>query len=481
MTGREPSRSHARPLCVDLDGTLVRTDTLMESVLGLLKRRPWLVIPMIAWLCGGKARLKSEIAKRYMLDAATLPYRDALVAWVAEEARRRPVYLVTAAHQSIAASVAAHLGLFDGIYATARLNLSARNKAAVLTEAFGEGGFDYAGNSRDDLAVWSCAGGAVVVAASARVARAARAMGRVLAEMDPPPSRMETARRWLRALRIYQWVKNLLVFVAPVAAHTVASPDTFDRSVAAFVAFGFAASAVYLLNDLLDLPADRSHPRKRLRPFAAGELSLLQGVVAGIGLLAAAFVAASFLGAKFNGVLLSYVVVTTLYSVWLKQKLFLDVAALAWLYTVRVIGGAAAADLALSSWLLSVCGYGFLCLALVKRFAELSTLARKQAVAAAHRAYQVQDMPVVMALGCASGLVASLVMALYVDSEASRMRYGHPEFLWALSPIVTIGLGRMWLVAGRGQMHDDPIVFVAKDRVSLLLAAGAALCFWAAI
>ena len=473
--------ARTQPLCVDLDGTLIRSDTLVESALALLKRAPWLLFAMVAWLFGGKARLKGEIAARQPLDASRLPYRMDLVEWLREQAAHRPVYLATAAHRSIAEGVARHLPLFSGVFSTEDVNLSSSNKARALAAAFGDKGFDYIGNDRADLAVWRHSAGILVAGANPAVSREARRLGPVLAEFDAAPSLGQRLRLWTKGLRLYQWVKNVLVFVAPLAAHALWEPQAWARLAVAFLAFGLAASAIYLVNDLLDLEVDRAHPRKRNRPFAAGLLPITHGLLASPVLLVVALTLAASLGSRFVLVLLSYVVVTTLYSAWIKQKLFFDVAALAWLYTVRVVAGAVALSLPLSSWLLSVCGYGFLCLALVKRFAELASMEREQRDAAAGRAYRVQDMPVVMALGCAAGLVASLVMALYVDSTASHLRYSHPKFLWALSPILMVGIGRLWLIAGRGNMHDDPIVFVAKDRASLALGALAGACVWMAV
>ena len=473
--------TRAQPLCVDLDGTLIRSDTLVESALALLKRAPWMLFAMVMWLLGGKARLKAAIAARQPLDASRLPYRAELVQWLREQAAHRPVYLATAAHRSIADDVARHLAFFTGVFSTDRVNLSSGNKAQALAAAFGDKGFDYIGNDHADIPVWRQSAGILVVGASAAVSRAARRLGPVLAEFDGAPSLGQRLRLWVKALRLYQWVKNLLVLVAPVAGHVLGLADTWEHIAVAFLSFGLAASAIYLLNDLLDLEVDRAHPRKRNRPFAAGTLPVMHGLLVSPVLLAAAFALGTTLGGKFILVLVSYVAVTTLYSGWIKQKLFFDVAALAWLYTVRVVAGAVAVGLPLSSWLLSVSGYGFLCLALVKRFAELASMERENKDTAAGRAYRVQDMPVVMALGCAAGLVASLVMALYVDSTASHVRYSHPIFLWALSPLLMIGMGRLWLIAGRGHMHDDPIVFVVKDKASLALAALAGLCIWAAI
>lgn len=477
-----PEAQGARPLCVDLDGTLIRSDTLIESAIELLRRQPWLIVAMLWWLFSmGKAGLKREIARRVSLDASLLPYRAEFIEWLQAQAALRPLYLATAAHQSVADAVATHLGLFAGVFATQEVNLSSRNKAQELTRAFGVRGFDYAGNSRDDLAVWSAAAGAVVVGAPPPVARLARQLGAVHAEFDPQAPLATRLRLWIKALRVYQWVKNLLVFLGPLAAHSIVQGPTLLRASAAFVAFSLAASAIYLINDLMDLRADRLHPRKRARPFAAGTLDMLHGVVVAGALLLAALAVSIWLGWAFVGVLVSYVVVTTLYSAWLKRQLFIDVAVLAWLYTVRVIGGTVACDLGLSFWLLSVCAYGFLSLALVKRFAELASMRQENREDASGRAYRVSDMPVVMALGVGAGLVASLVMALYVDSTISHVRYSQPQWLWPLFTIILIGIGRLWLLAGRGQMHDDPIVFVARDKVSMGLLAVAVVMVLMAI
>jgi 4-hydroxybenzoate polyprenyltransferase len=286
---------------------------------------------------------------------------------------------------------------------------------------------------------------------------------------------------WVRELRLYQWVKNLLVFVAPLAAHRLSDPATLGPTVVAFFAFGFAASAIYVVNDLVDLDADRVHPRKRRRPFASGALPLLGGFVAAPLLLAAAAALALGVGATFVLVLAAYVVLTTLYSLWLKRKLFVDVATLACLYTLRVVGGAAAGGFGVSFWLLALCAYGFLSLALLKRYSELVSMRATGDVAAAGRGYVAGDTPLVLALGASSGLAATLVMALYVDSQASQLMYRHPEFLWSLVALMTVAIGRLWLKAERGLMHDDPIVYVARDRFSLVLVAVALVAVWLAL
>lgn len=475
MTDRSPV-----PLCIDLDGTLIRSDTLVESLLELLRREPWAVLAIPLWLAAGKANLKARIAERTSIDAELLPYREELVAWAREQSALRPVVLVTAAHRKIAEAVARHLGFFSEVMATESVNLKAARKAEALVARFGEKGFDYAGNDQPDLAVWSRARQAIVVGALPAVVRAARASNEVAREFDLSPSPLRALRSWIRALRLYQWVKNLLVFVAPAAAHTLFEGPTLIASLLAFIAFGLAASSVYLLNDLLDLHSDRLHPRKRRRPFASGELPLAAGLGAAPLLLAASLALAAWIGLAFLAVLLVYLVCTTTYSFWLKRRSFVDVALLAALYTLRVVAGAAAVGLPLSFWLLAVCAYGFLGLALLKRYSELRDLGADGRVGAAGRGYTTADLPVVLALGIGCSLLATLVTALYIESYASRALYSRPEALWALVGLMLLGVGRLWMKAGRGQMHDDPIVFVARDWPSIgLVACAAVAVMWA--
>jgi len=464
------------PLCVDLDGTLIRTDSLVESALELVRQRPLSALLAPFWLLKGKAGFKSKIASRIKLFPETLPYRESLVKWLREQARVRKVYLATAAHHSIAEAVANYLGCFTGVIATRSVNLSAHNKAKALAEQFGDGQFDYVGNSKDDLPVWQKARHAVVVGASASLVGRVRAERPVEREFETPgrsgPSVLLSV---LHACRLHHWVKNLLVFLVPVAAHRFLDAAVLVPSLLAFLAFGLAASGTYVINDLLDLAADRAHPRKKKRPFAAGDIPLTVGLVVGPALLALAFIVGLTAGRNFSWLLGTYIVSTFLYSTWLKRLVFVDVAMLAGFYALRVVAGAAASQIGLSFWLLSVCAYGFLSLALMKRFTEVMSLYGRQFDATPARGYKAGDRAVVLALGVGTGLVCSLVMALYIDSPASRIYYAYPDFLWVLVVLVIMGTGRLWLIAGRGEMHDDPLLFVARDPASLALLAAAAI------
>jgi 4-hydroxybenzoate polyprenyltransferase len=456
------------PLCVDLDGTLIRTDLLMESALSLLRRNPLNVFRFAGWLLHGKARLKREIAQRTEIDVTLLPYEQRLVDWLrADQAHRRQI-LCTASDQKLADAVAAHVGGFETVLASdGRCNLAGAHKAEALRGRYGDGGFDYAGNAAPDLRVWQHARRAVLVNASARVVRAAQkrfAVERVFAREGG------SLRTWIKALRVHQWLKNLLVFLPLAAAHLVMSREAVGRCVLAFLCFGLCASGVYILNDLLDLDADRAHPRKRRRPFANGALSLHSGLVAAPLLIAAAFALATPLSWRFAVVLGGYFVLTTGYSLFLKRVPMLDTVVLAGLYTIRIIAGAAAIGIGLSFWLLAFSMFLFFSLALIKRYTELHSLLRdgKSRVA---RGYAVEDLSLVQSLGAASGYLSVLVLALYINSTASEALYRHPQVLWLLCPALLYWLSRSWLIAHRGAMHDDPVVFALTDNVSRIVLA----------
>lgn len=458
-----PEDTHLLPLCVDLDGTLLRSDMLVESTLALMAQRPWLAFMLPVWLLRGKANLKQQVASRITVDPADLPYDERVLALLRDQPGRQRV-LCTASDESLARPVADHLGCFDEVIASnGKRNLSGHHKAQALVDRFGERGFDYAGNGSIDLSVWARARGAVVVNAGNRLANAARRHCPVQLHL---PRQYGGARTWLRALRVHQWLKNLLVFVPLLASHRMFDPDSLLKSAAGFLAFGLCASGVYLLNDLLDLPSDRQHPRKRLRPFAAGLLPLLQGALMAPLLAVAGLCLAWWAEPKFAGVLAVYYLLTLAYSLRLKRVVMLDVILLAALYTVRIIGGTVVIGAALSFWLLAFSMFIFLSLALLKRYTELSAMLAAGRSDAAGRGYAVDDLPLLQSQGAASGYLAVLVLALYINSTESIALYARPQVLWLLCPLILYWVSRIWVVAHRGGMHDDPVVFAATDRVS---------------
>jgi 4-hydroxybenzoate polyprenyltransferase len=471
--------ARAVPLCIDLDGTLIRSDLLVESALQLLRTNPLYLFRFAGWLLRGKAHLKQEIAQRTSLDVAALPYEQRLLGWLHENAGSRHRVLCTASDRKFADAVAAHVGGFDEVLASdGEHNLSGRNKARVLCERFGERGFDYAGNEARDLPVWSCARRAIVVNAPAGLARRAGGVSEVEHVFERHGSRLHA---WLRALRLHQWLKNLLIFLPLLTAHLVLAPGAVLRSALAFLSFCICASGVYLLNDLLDLDADRRHPRKRLRPFAAGALPLTAGLVAAPLLTLAAFALALAISPLFAAVLATYYALTLAYSFALKRIAMLDTVVLAGLYTIRIVAGTAALQIATSFWLLAFSMFLFLSLAMIKRYTELAALLKVGDSRSAGRDYVVDDLPLVQSLGGASGYLAVLVLALYINSTASEALYRHPQVLWLLCPVLLYWISRAWLIAHRGEMHDDPVVFATTDRISRLLLALAVVIVFGAI
>jgi 4-hydroxybenzoate polyprenyltransferase len=469
------------PLCVDLDGTLIRSDVLLESLLLLVKANALYLLLAVFWLLrGGKAGLKAEIAARVTLNPAELPYNQELLAWLkSERAQGRSLWLCTAANEKLANSVARHVGLFDGVIASdSHNNLAGERKARQLVDRFGHGGFDYCGNERRDIAIWRWARGAIIVNAPAALARQVGADLSVLGTFPAAGSRL---RAVVRALRPHQWAKNVLVLVPLFAAHRMGDPAALADAVLGLVAFCLCASSVYLLNDMLDLEADRAHARKSKRPFAAGDLSLAAGFALIPALLAGAVLIAAFLPEKFQWWLAAYYVLTAAYSFALKRLLLVDAVALAGLYTLRIIAGAGAATVALSFWLLLFSVFLFLSLAFVKRYAELDALRRQQRLQAIGRGYHVEDLAVLQSFGTAAGYLSVLVLALYINSPDIQPLYRHPKAIWVLCGLMLYWISRVWMTAHRGAMHDDPVVYALRDRVSLGLGLVAAITIAVAV
>lgn len=433
----------------------------------MLIARPWLAVLIPGWLLRGKANLKREIASRVQLDPGSLPYdRRVLELLRAQPGRHR--VLCTASDFQLAQMVAEHLGCFDEVIASdGRTNMSGSRKAEALVSRFGERGFDYAGNSSVDLSVWRHARGALVVNAGERLAGQAEKRCEVLQHL---PAEASARGSWPHAMRLHQWLKNLLVFLPLLASHQFLDAPKLFSSLMAFLAFGLCASGVYLLNDLLDLRSDRGHPRKSARPFASGQIPLIHGLFMAPMLAAAGLLLAWWIAPLFGLVLGCYYLLTLAYSLRLKRVPMLDVIVLASLYTVRIIGGAAAIDTPPSFWLLAFSMFIFLSLALLKRYTELATMAEKGRATAAGRGYVVADLPLLQSLGSSAGYLSILVLALYINSSESLALYSHPKALWLICPLMLYWISRAWIIAHRGGMHDDPVIFAVMDRTSRVIA-----------
>jgi 4-hydroxybenzoate polyprenyltransferase len=470
MATIHPAREAA--LCVDMDGTLIRTDTLWECVLLLIRVEPAAIFFLLPWLFRGRAYLKQQIALRVQLDPANLPFNGEFVEWLkSERAVGRWMVLATAADQSVARAVAQYVGLFDEVIAsTGTDNLKGSKKLARLQERFGAD-FDYAGNSRADVPIWKRARWAISVESPAPLVNRLARDGKLFQSFDRKPRRLNA---WRRALRVHQWSKNVLVFVPAITAHRILEPSVLQRTGLIFLAFSLCASALYIVNDLLDLTSDRLHPRKRLRPFASGDLPIAAGVIAALVLLAGGFCLAALLGRVPVLLVLAYASVSVSYSLWLKKRAPLDVFLLSGLYTFRVLAGGVANHIWLSGWLLSFSGFLFLSLAFNKRFSELYR-SRNSEGRVDGRGYLTTDIQQVNILGVTCGLIASLVLAFYISSEQVRVLYLQPMYLWLLVPVLLYWITTLWILSGRGKVNEDPVVFALKSPSTYWLGSIAIL------
>jgi 4-hydroxybenzoate polyprenyltransferase len=455
-----------KPLVVDLDGSLVRTDLLYESFLNVLPLGLRVNFGALRALAVSKAAIKCRLAEACDLDYATLPYDRVVMELInAAKTQGRKVFLATAADAKHAQAVVDHLGVFDGWYASdGTTNLLGSKKAEVLAAAFGENGFDYIGNDAADLPVWKLADKAYGVGLSNSVKMRLEAFKGNYIALDRAKASRQT---WFKAFRFHQYVKNLLIFVPLLTSHQFTSKN-FLVNLVAFLAFCSCASAVYILNDLLDLKSDRAHPSKRSRPFANGFLDLRTGMAVIPGLLVFAAILATQISLEFFGVLVGYFALTTAYSFYLKRKMLVDVVVLATLYTMRIIAGSVAAEIQISQWLFVFSIFIFTSLALVKRYIELSTRLDRGLPDRSDRNYRIGDLDVIGALAAASGMNAITIFALYVASPDVQALYRHPKVLWLICPILLYWIGRVLMMAHRRFMDDDPIVFALKDRISAL-------------
>lgn len=469
----------SRSVCVDLDGTLLATDTLAEGVMRLVRANPLMVLMLPYWWLCGKARLKAEVATRTHLDVELLPYRQSVLdALKRQKADGAKLFLTTGAHRRVAEAVASHLGIFDGIFFTeGDVNLTSHAKRELLVAKFGEKGFDYFGNSRDDIEIFEHARDVTVVAPDAAAKKWSKQRTAGMIEGD-----RVSARTYFKAIRIHQWLKNSLVFAPLFLSQLEYQPAAVVQAFLAFFAFSFAASAVYVLNDLIDLPSDRQHATKRNRPFASGVLSIATGVKLAVTLALASGALALLLPSAFGACLLIYAVITTAYSFWLKKKLLLDVFTLAGLYSLRVIAGAAAIGTDNSFWLLAFSMFFFLGLALVKRQVELAAVTLPTHASLSGRGYRASDLQVIAMSGLCAAFASVLVLALYIDSPEVSRHYNQPWLLWPLCPMTLYLTIRIWVLASRGEMKEDPVQFLMLDwRSQLVIAAGAVLVMLATL
>jgi 4-hydroxybenzoate polyprenyltransferase len=465
------------PLCVDLDGTLLKTDLLFESLARLLRQKPWFILLVPFWCLQGRARLKQNVARRIAIHVPSLPYHKEFLEWLrSQKVEGRRLMLVTAADQSIAREIANHLGIFDAVWASdGRRNLKGNRKLQLLRKEL-RGEFEYAGNSRSDLEIWRHCSHAITVGASPSLVLRVRRHVATVATFDGVSRRLT---HYTGALRCHQWAKNVLIFVPLLTSHQFMHPVLLWKATLSALLFSLCASAQYILNDLMDLDADRQHRIKRTRPFANGDLPLETGFILAPALLGLGLAGALVLSPLFAAVLGIYFVLSLAYSLHIKKVILLDAFVLSGLYTLRIIGGHVVTGVAFSVWLLSFAFFLFLSLAFSKRWTELNN-AQHSTAAIAGRGYEIGDIGQINLFGVCSAFLSAVVFILYLQSENVKELYQQPQLLWFLSPIYLYWVSRLWVLSARGNVSEDPVLFVLKDPVTYVITACAGLIMLAA-
>ena len=470
ISNLESTTLNLRPLCVDLDGTLVKSDTLVDSLLVLLRTRPTLMLKLPGRLLHGKAAFKAYVTESISLDVAHLPYNRQLLQFLQQErAKGRRIYLTTGANIAIAHRVAAHLGIFTGVLGSDNAtNLTGNKKLLSLRNLLGSVAFDYIGNDTPDLPLLAQATEPMVANPSLRLRM--RLWARGIRPTHEFFERSHPLNSLLRAMRLHQWSKNLLIYLPLLLAHGLTIGRLFT-AFEAFCCFSLTASATYMVNDLLDIEADRRHPLKRLRPFASGDLSALAGLGIAVAFLLLAISGARLLPPAFIVWLLLYLASTLAYSLYLKRIVLVDVLMLSGLYILRLLAGSAATQTPISHWLAGFSMFLFLSLAIVKRFAELENLRASGATPRNNRGYLLADLDQLRSFGTASAYAAVVVFAIYISGLDVMKLYYHPKLLWLIMPLMILWLNRVWLLASRGQLDEDPVAFALTDKMSLLIGA----------
>ena len=453
-------------LAVDLDGTILKSDMLHESFWSAASTSWRIPFFTIMQLFKGKAAVKDFLQKHSNIDVETLPYNEEVVNYVQRfRAAGGRTILVTASQQHFAERIAAHLQIFDEVHGSDEvINLKGSVKANYLIERFGEGNFSYIGDATADLPIWNASCKIITVNANDTLRNKTERLGIPTEHFDLKGS---TWRHYMKCCRPHQWIKNLLVFLPMLAAHEL-SGEAFYKSMLAFVAFSLIASGVYILNDLLDLNSDRSHPRKCQRPLASGAVPISLGSVLIIMLLLIGFSVSFMVNLKFFFILVVYWFMTTFYSLILKREIIVDICTLAGLYTLRILAGGVATDIGLSVWLIAFSIFFFFSLASVKRQAELQDMSNRGEIVANGRGYQVEDLALFRTISVTSGYMSVMVMSLYINTPTVQILYTFPDLLWCICAVLVYWVTRVVMITHRGQMNDDPVAFALNDRISQL-------------
>ena len=454
-----------KPLCVDLDGTLIRTDLLFESIISHCKKNPFLIIQILKYSLRSKSSLKCMLSDSNSIDVANLPYCPSVLAFLKEESKKRDLVLATGTNIKYAQKISNHLGIFQDVIASSEdINMTGVRKAKHLEEKFGIKGFDYVGNSSQDVPVWKSANKGYSVVKST--------WGLDNVDILPITKNTLTFKVLAKLLRVHQWSKNILIFVPLILSHQLNSATNLTLSLKAFISFCLMASSVYILNDIIDVDNDRKHPKKRFRPIPSGDIQLPVAITAFVLLMTSSlFISLQLTSWTMALYPLFYLTLNLFYSACLKQLLIVDICVLTSFYLIRIIFGGAATGFEVSYWMLSFSFFIFFSLAIIKRYIEIHMIWHLQGrKSSSGRAYQYEDMPILMGIGIATGIASVIVLSMYFKFGVKKELYSNPKFLWGVEVLILVWICNIWVRTVRGKVDDDPVKFALTDKFSLIIA-----------
>ena len=454
-------------LVINLDGTLVKSDMLYETFWSAFEKNLFIPLISICKLFFGKSHIKNFLANNANFDVETLPYNKIVIDYIQRhKSQGGKVALVSSSAELVALKISKHINLFDEVYASSKqIKLNGINKALFLNQRYGIRKYDYLGNSLEDIQIWKYSNKAITIDASRYLEKKCYEINQKCFHLKSE-NRVNDIKAFFIAIRPYQWLKNILIFLPIIAAHNINNIVILD-AILAFISFSFTASSVYLINDLLDLKSDRNHPHKNKRPFASGDLPMQMGHILGLATLLLGIICALKLGLNFLSVLFLYFLITIFYSIYFKKRTIIDIFILSLLYTIRIIGGGVATNIDVSFWLLAFAIFIFLSLAAIKRQSELVDLLKRGKSEIVGRGYNVQDLNFISSFALSAGLLSNLVLILYINSPKVFSLYPNPEFLWFSCFLFLFWIVRICFKTNRGEMNYDPIIFSIKDNISI--------------
>lgn len=456
-----------KPLFVDLDGTLLFNDSVQEVFWRLVFTKPWhAIIAVYILLSKGRAPFKDYIAKHVKLSGIQWPINpDVLKLLNAEKSRGRKIILLTASNEKIAKAIAAPLEIFDKIVgSTSSRNFKGGEKLSWINSNFHAEPFMYAGNSTDDFILWGRAAEAIVVNPSSYIYEHAQKICKKVRLIQNLPQHFKT---WAKLLRVHQYSKNLLLFVPLLLSGQLWHWHLFSTCLLAWVCFSATASAAYIINDLVDLDSDRAHSTKKNRPLAAGLLNISEAALWVLGLFVVTILGCLHLPFLFSVTLAGYFALTLAYSFYIKRVAILDVFVLSFLYLSRLLAGSVATMVVFSNWLIAFTLFFFLSLAYLKRFIEIERTTQNAKIKG--RGYFKKDRELVKTSGLSLGFLSVVIFSLYLNANISETIYKHPNGLWCIAPALLYWINHLWHCAVHNKIHDDPIEFALKDKLSLCL------------